>query len=394
MNLSLAFFVFYSAFHSVHGHEATSLRGRALQETQASVVAASGVGANNIKNRRSQEQEQADTRIIGGSEAVEDRFSYAVSLLHSGQQGCGGSLIAKDVVLTAAHCESPSPPTSVILGRHNLNDSDGEGIPVRVLLPHPEYREEIKFAENDFMLIFLEGTPTAENVITVRLNSDQLVPSLGQNMTVMGWGDTDIRPDDLETDVVEFFTLSDILMNVVVGYIPNEECETAEGVGVEGGFATYNGRITGDSMMCAMANGKDSCQGDSGGPSVIKGDSVSADVQVGVVSWGEGCALDPFPGVYARVSHAYEWIQTEVCNGSQYASEAGFDCSTISSVPPVFSPTNPPVFSDPPNTISSTSPTAISPTSSPTFTPSIGVSDDSNFFEKLLDYISGLFDGN
>ena len=102
MNLSLAFFVFYSAFHSVNGHEATSLRGRALQDAQASVVA-SGVGANKIKNRRLQEQEQANTRIIGGSEAVEDRFSYAVSLQYLGHHGCGGSLIAKDVVLTAAH---------------------------------------------------------------------------------------------------------------------------------------------------------------------------------------------------------------------------------------------------------------------------------------------------
>jgi secreted trypsin-like serine protease len=104
-----------------------------------------------------------------------------------------------------------------------------------------------------------------------------------------------------------------------------------------------------ENMLCARANSKDSCQGDSGGPLVIKGDGGSADVQVGVVLWGFRCAVDPFPGVYARVSHAYEWIQTEVCNGSEYASDAGFDCSSISSDPLVFTPINPPIFSYPSN---------------------------------------------
>jgi hypothetical protein len=332
MNLSLAFFIFFSAFHSVNGYEATSLRSRSLQETQASVDA-SGVGANNFKNRLLRGEKQDDSRIIGGSEADEDRFSYAVYL-----GGCGGSLIAKDVVLTAAHCGSPF---TAVLGRHNLNDSDGEVIPVRDVLPHPEYNAAT--TDHDFMLIFLEGTPTAEYIVTVKLNSDPPVPSLGQDMTVMGWGTTDTAGG------------SDILMNVDVGYIPNEECETAEADGL-----TYNGQIT-DSMMCAMANGKDSCQGDSGGPLVIKGDSGSADVQVGVVSWGIGCALDPFPGVYARVSNAYEWIKTEVCNGSTYASEAGFDCSSI-----VFSPTNPPAYSTSPPVSSPTNPPAF-PTNPPAF---------------------------
>ncbi len=64
MNLSLAFFIFYLAFHSVNGYEATSLRGRSLQETQASVDA-SGVGANNIKNRFLREEKQDDSHIIG-----------------------------------------------------------------------------------------------------------------------------------------------------------------------------------------------------------------------------------------------------------------------------------------------------------------------------------------
>ena len=56
-------------------------------------------------------------------------------------------------------------------------------------------------------------------------------------------------------------------------------------------------------MICAGEKGKDSCQGDSGGPMVD-----AAKKQVGVVSWGIGCALAGYPGVYARVSTYADWI--------------------------------------------------------------------------------------
>ncbi len=84
-------------------------------------IAADGINAKEVKNRRLQDQEQANTRIIGGSEAVEDCFSYVVSLHYLLGHNCGGSLIAKD--LTAAHCGSP---TSAVLGRHNHFDGNGE----------------------------------------------------------------------------------------------------------------------------------------------------------------------------------------------------------------------------------------------------------------------------
>ena len=56
-------------------------------------------------------------------------------------------------------------------------------------------------------------------------------------------------------------------------------------------------------MICAGKAGKDSCQGDSGGPMVD-----SEGKQVGIVSWGYGCADEGYPGVYTRVSHYYDWI--------------------------------------------------------------------------------------
>jgi len=92
----------------------------------------------------------------------------------------------------------------------------------------------------------------------------------------------------------------------------------------------YGDMVT-DQMMCAedYSEGEDSCQGDSGGPLVILGNDANGgeDVEVGVVSWGYGCAVNGYPGVYARVSEAYDWIREEVCSRS-YAdlAPAYFDC--------------------------------------------------------------------
>ena len=86
--------------------------------------------------------------------------------------------------------------------------------------------------------------------------------------------------------------------------------------------------------MCAKrSNGQGACNGDSGGPLIIKGVDGASDLQVRVASFvsDSGCADTDNPDVYARVSNAYDWIQSEVCKGSTYASEAGFDCSSSAS---------------------------------------------------------------
>lgn len=53
-----------------------------------------------------------------------------------------------------------------------------------------------------------------------------------------------------------------------------------------------------------------SSQGDSGGPMVSKQNSRW--IQSGVVSFGRGCALPNFPGVYARVSRYQTWINSQI----------------------------------------------------------------------------------
>ena len=201
----------------------------------------------------------------------------------------------------------------MVISQHDMIENyDGEALYVKHDLPHPNYIEETTDA--DFMLVFLNGA--FENADVVRLNCDSSVPAVGQEVTVMGWGDFEVDP--------AVSSMSDVLMNVNVNVISNEECEASKG-DLGGEFMTYENQIT-DNMLCAGAPQRDSCQGDSGGPLVIKGDVASSDLQVGVVSWGLGCADADFPGIYARISQVYGWIEDSVCTYSSYAPESGFDC--------------------------------------------------------------------
>lgn len=277
--------------------------------------------ANNSSNNNNTNEDEDRQLVVGGAEAVEDRHYYMVSLQYNEQHFCGGSLIARNVILTAAHCGTYDP-IYAILGRHDLaHDTDGEKIGIRTKVIHANY-DKLE-TDNDFMLLFLERPYTAKNVGIVKLNSDDAYPLAGERVADMGWGDT--------TKEEDIHVASEVLQRVYLEVLSNVDCDKSEGYYLDGTrgwtYGSCEDFIT-DNMLCTYKKDRGSCSGDSGGPLVVKPDisDGAQDVQVGVSSWMIDCAGN-FPGVYARVSKGYAWIETEICTRSnEYACEAGFAC--------------------------------------------------------------------
>lgn len=189
--------------------------------------------------------------VIGGTVAEKARYPYMVSLQTELSHFCGASLIARDVLISAAHCDISFDYFAVV-GRHHWMDEDvGERLEIAQSVQHPDYSFEDE--DNDIMLLFLSNV-TADNIPLVKLNSDSLMPETNSPVTVMGWGDTAI--DDY------VFEMSDILKIAKLSIQSNEKCEKSKGAYLDG-RASYKEEIT-DSMICAEEEGIDSCQTDSG----------------------------------------------------------------------------------------------------------------------------------
>ncbi|MDO8805650.1 MAG: serine protease [Elusimicrobiota bacterium] len=251
----------------------------ASDQTELNAMDKSGIEAAspavNIPTPRLAGQE----KIVGGVEAVKGEFPFIVSLRGDyGGHFCGGSLIKKDWVLTAAHC-IPGGIKKVVIGLHDQSQAaDAETLEVDNVIAHPDYNKQPQ--DYDFALLHLKGE---SKFPPAALNRRAL--SGKTSFVTAGWGYT------MENGDVE-----NVLRKVTVPMVSAKACSKA-----------YPGSIT-DRMVCAgfAEGGKDSCQGDSGGP-LLTG-SGDARVLAGVVSWGEGCARPNKYGVYSKVSSVIDWI--------------------------------------------------------------------------------------
>ena len=214
-------------------------------------------------------------QVVGGTRAAQGEFPFMVRL----SMGCGGALYSQSVVLTAGHCVSGTGSNTgitVTAGVVDLQSSSRITRRSTYVYRSPGYEA----GGDDWALIKLNSPIT--NQATLPIATTTAYDS--GTFTVAGWG-----------AAREGGGQQRYLLKANVPFISDTQCRGASG---------YSGLIAAEEICAGnwSSGGVDTCQGDSGGP-MFRRDNNGAWVQVGITSWGIGCARPNAPGVYTQVSH-------------------------------------------------------------------------------------------
>ena len=205
--------------------------------------------------------------------------------------------------LTAAHCAvevaddnsiEVLPPSAFVVGLGDRTIQQMDAHFISSVAVHPDYAEDAGGNTNDVAVLTFD-TPVTEAPMRVIRPSETALWQPGDIATIIGWGVTETGAD------------SNDLLEATAPIRSDFDCANA-----------YGSFFIQSTMVCAGAadppGSTDTCQGDSGGPLLV--DDGPGFTTTGVVSWGNGCNLEGFPGIYSRIGDQplNGWVRGQVQN--------------------------------------------------------------------------------
>jgi len=238
------------------------------------------------------EPAETDLRVFGGTNSQEGAYPFVVSIQRQSygrsSHHCGGTIIDKNWILTAAHCVADKSGNimttfnfSIVVGTTKPGSSGTRVKPSKIYVHHDYHPLYIK---NDIALIKLESPVNYPRITLSTTDSD-----IDDYARVIGWGKWN------------YGNISSTLREADLPIISTYECSSK--------YDKLKNYMITDKQICALdtSREKDACHGDSGGPLLTR--SGNSWKQIGIVSFGKAC-VSGYPGVYTKVSEYLNWIQS------------------------------------------------------------------------------------
>ncbi|XP_008552853.1 trypsin-1-like [Microplitis demolitor] len=227
--------------------------------------------------------DESNSRAVGGMVATITQAPWQVSVHYLNEHQCGGSILSKEWVITAAHCVTAAANFYMIRAGSVYHNSLGSIHSVDRIIKHEFFTtNKYGFHNNDIALVHVAEIfilDTSRQAIPL-YNVDEVI-STSTKAQVTGWGDVVLATNTLQ------------LINTYI--ITKINCNTT--------YSRYGGIYDNQSCIGETTGNPAACRTDAGGPVVL------SKRLAGIISWSEGCGRPTFPSVFTEVSHYRLWIK-------------------------------------------------------------------------------------
>uniref|UniRef100_A0A1L8DQI6 Putative trypsin-like serine protease n=1 Tax=Nyssomyia neivai TaxID=330878 RepID=A0A1L8DQI6_9DIPT len=222
-------------------------------------------------------------KIVGGQTAEEGSAPYQVSLQTRNGHNCGGAIIDKKWVITAAHCIKGATTSSltVLAGTNDLKNGGVKYYPEQFFI-HSRY-DKPSFANDVGLIKLTESIAFTDKVKAIEYDY-HLVPD-GAVIRLTGWGRLSAGGP-----------IPDLLQTIDLNYVNHADCQK---------FYGPNNSVDVGHLCTFLGKGQGACNGDSGSPLVYQNRLVA------LTNWGVPCATG-VPDAHCRISYYHDWIRTTI----------------------------------------------------------------------------------